>query len=422
MGLDQRTVEESVLAQLDSLDSLSIVRASGITEDSFDVYPHVYRFVHDYVREYGSGVPSSKLLLDTFGIALPEKGDSEFFIDELKKREIDKKTRIVLERGIDLLNNGEGTPNNAIAFLLVELAGLRRQKRLTRSLTDKEASSRLDRYLDRARAAKSGLTIGLKAGLSFLDEDQAGLFRGNLVGIIGNTTVGKSWLLEYISVVSYVESNSRVLFISPEMSIDQIERRWDTLVGRHLGMEFSNMGLMRGLGIDIKKYKTFLERVKTRSDWMTCEASDLGKSFTLSAIEDLTTQFKPTLVAVDGLPLLGSEVNSKASQWERLADIAYGLKNFAKSHDVLVIVTNQATRDAEGKEDPKLKDSGYSYAFVQACDQVIMISSPNDDQESTKLVRLLKVREGKTSKKLIKLIWDVDRGVIEESVSKTARQ
>ena len=415
--MEQRDIERAVISFIDSPDKLAILRSQRVMKESFVIYPQVYTFIEQYAREYiEEGVPSKELLQSKFSLVLPAQQDSAFFIKELKKRELGRQAHTVLEQGIELLV-GNDDPEQAVTHLIRELSKLGRGSKVTRSLTDGKALERLDRYLQRKDAVDQGMTIGLQTGLFFFDEDSIGLAPGNLVGIIGNTSVGKSWLLEYISLAAYIKNEARVLFISPEMTIDEIEVRWDTLAARFHGVEFSNLGLARGRGIDVDAYKAFLEKVQTRKDWITCEANEQGGAFTLAAIEDLASQTNPDVVAIDGLPLLGTEKGYKgAAQWERLADIVSGLKNLAKTRNYVIIITNQATRDAEGRDDPRLKDSGYSYAFVQACDQVVMISVAKDEnrveREDLKLVRLMKRRVGKKTSRPIEIRWDVDRGII----------
>lgn len=409
--MDQQVIEKAVLASLRSAEDLATIHEHQISEESFVALPQVFCFIANYIREFGGKSPSTSLLKSQFGVELEDVEDVPFYIAELKRRELGRNVHRVLERGIDLLGE-EGGAETASAYLLAELARVRHVKRVTRSVTDGDALTRFDKYIERREQVRQGSTIGLRTGLSCFDADQVGLKPGNLLGIVGNTNVGKSWLLMHIATTAYAESGARVLFISPEMTVEEVEARWDTLMGRLCGVELSNIGLARGRGVNEDAYKRFVEAVRERKDWITCEASDLGGSFTLSAIEDLIIQTRPDVVAVDGLPLLVAEGAPRAAQWEQLAATSKGLKNLAKSYRTVMIVTNQATREAEGRESMRLRDTGYSYAFVQNCDQVIMISTPTEEVSNKKLISLMKVRVGKVSPGPVAITWDVDRGII----------
>lgn len=412
--MTQQELEEAVLANMDSLESYVTVKGAKVSSESFTFFPQVFSFIEDYVRESGGKtLPSKELLQKQFSVSLPEARDRDFYVKELLERELGRKTQGVLEIGINLLVE-EQKPSEAVNYLLASLAKLRKQTRITRSVTDQNALERLDHFLEKQEKERQGIKIGLRTGLSFFDEEQLGLTPGNFLGIMGNTNVGKSWLLQYISSVMYVDG-ARVLFISPEMSVEEVEARWDTLVGRLFGVELSNMGIMRGRGVNVAAYREFLEKVKERKDWLTCCASDVGNSFTVGGIEDLALQFKPDVVALDGIPLIGLDGKaSKTEVWQRVSEVSYTLKNMAEAHGFVVMATNQATRETELKEDVHLKDIGYSYAFAQACDRVLAISAPREPerQEHERLVRLIKARVGSKSSQVVHINWDVDKGII----------
>lgn len=411
--LPQPELELEVLASITSLERLAEVRSGGVTTDTFTDYPHIFEFVQDYIREYGKDVPSKALLEQKFGFALPEApADVDYRVRLLVEREVSRKAHLVLEKGIDLLVHQE-KPSDAVNYLLMELSKLRRHKRVTRNTTDKNALSRLDSYLEKAEILAKGGNIGLHTGLEFFDKEQLGLVPGNFLGVFGNTGIGKSWLIQYIACSMYIQG-ARVLFVSPEMSVPEVEARWDTLVGALHGVQLSNMGLMRGTDVNIQRYREFLESVANRADWETCSASDTGMAFTLGGIEDMVMQFKPTVLALDGIPLVGVDNrSSKGEMWQRIADVSYGLKNMSELYGMVVLASNQAVRDGETKEDLALKDSAYGYAFVQACDRVLSISKPRDgNPEKERSIRVVKTRAGKKSETSFRVAWDVDAGII----------
>lgn len=409
--MEQQQVEKRVLASIDSLKSFTALKTSGVHEGTFVQYKEVFQFIEGYVREYGK-VPSRELLYEKFSLELPEPGDTEFYVKEFRKNELKRKTHELMEESIQLLVE-EDKPEEAIKHLSSGLLKIKRNLggRVTCALTDGEALQRLDEYLERKQKADKGLSIGIKTGLSFFDEDLGGLESGALLGIVANTSVGKSWGLLYVGCTAYADGN-RVLFISPEMTIKQIERRWDVVMAYKYGVELSNLGLIRGMGVNIERYRQFLEAVQERQDWMTADSNEIGSAFTPSTIEDLIIDFKPKVVCVDGLPLIMADGDTKAVQWEKVKGISNALKTMAKAHSVLMVVTNQAVRGAEGKEDIGPGDSGYSYAFVQDCDYAVMLARTKDKREDIRLVRPMKVREGRQSLTPIEIHWAVDRGAI----------
>lgn len=408
--MEQQVIEQGVLASITSLNSYTGLKSAGVTFDSFNAYAEVFTFIESYVKEYNKP-PSKELVEGKFSLRLVESPDVEYLVKELKRREFSRRTHDIIAKSIEFLD-GEDNAEEAIATLSREILQLRQSQtgRVTRDMTDGDAMKRLDEYLERKAKADKGLMIGVKTGLSFFDE-LGGLETGTLLGVVANTAVGKSWMLLYLGCMAYCD-NARVLFISPEMTIKQIGRRWDVVLAHQYGVELSNIGLIRGTGINVERYRQFLTAVQERHDWMTVDADEVGSAFTPNTIEDLIVEFKPGVVCIDGLPLIEYEGASKMAQWEKMQKISHALKTMAKAHSVVMMVSNQAVRGAEGKENLSPGDSGYSYSFSQTCDYAVMLARTKDNRENVRLVRPMKMREGQQPSMAIELDWAVDKGAI----------
>jgi replicative DNA helicase len=274
------------------------------------------------------------------------------------------------------------------------------------SYTDKNATVRAEALADRMIKANQELTLGIPTGIPILDSVTGGWLPGQFASIIGRMNEGKSWLLMAFCVEAY-KHGAKILFLSPEMTKDETELRFDTLMSRR----FKNTDLTLGKPtIDVEEYKDFLTELEERSDWITYDSVPGGKSFTVSNIQALVNLHKPDLLAIDGIPLIGDDLVGSES-WQKMLGVCYGLKGIAVNHGVIVLSTSQANRDsAQYKGIPKLENISYGEALAQAADAIV----------SLRLVKPTRVKIGMPKNRGGKIIgefylnFDVDNGIIEQ--------
>lgn len=396
--------EDKLLSSLKDSEDLSQIIMMGVSLETFNTRREVFDFILKYKNKYAS-VPSKATLeasFEDFKVLTDfKKEEVKFYVDELKKLEVKRKARKILDKSADLL---ESDPYGSLDYLMAKLPGLRKTSDYTRSYTDKEAESRYDDYLQRSTMASQGLTIGMKTGLSILDDKLLGWQRGNLVTIVAASGKGKSWLSMYIAAYPYVMDNNRVLFLEPEMTILESELRWDTLVGKLLGHKFSNQGLTVGKGINTKEYKAFLEEVSKNDRWLTL-TSDNKKRFTIQSIEAEVERFSPDIVVLDGFLLL--DIGGK--EWDSMEDAAAGLKNIAQNYNCVFIVTTQASRSAKD-EMPEIHEVFGGEALRHQSDVMIMMA--DTDEPKVRKIIIPKRRTGEAINKPIKISFDMDSGTI----------
>ena len=414
--MNQEQLEQTVISSIKTFDDLNILREGGITENSFVFFPEIFEFIGDYSREYDGKVPSKEIIesqFDPFKI-VETNGDTEWYIKKLSEAELSRAIGNVLEEGVRLLME-EKRPGDALDYIVSGLNENRSGKKMNLSSTDGDAIKRLDQYLQRAKEYREGGLPGIPTGIKFLDDNNVSWLPGQLIGVIASTKKGKSWLSLYLACIAYA-LGKRVIFFSPELSIPEVEARWDTIMSKIMGCEFSNMSLLMGHHIDVNSYKDWLETVSKRSDWLTITSDSFRKPLTIDAVESQVHRFNPDVVVVDGIYLLKSS-NKKADNWEKIMDITYGLKSLATSRNVVVIASNQLQRGAADKENPDLNEVGYSWAFAQTVDKCLIISKPERTvSDNIRVIRLTGVRSG-VDLDPQEVIWDVDIGIIGHSIS-----
>jgi len=408
-------IERKILSSINSLDRLSHLKLSNINQFSFVVYRDIYNFIADYYKNYSS-FPAKALLEASFTnfIKDDEASDSEFeyLISELNKVDVQRKANKILEKGITLLQND---PMAAVDYLVNKLALVKKPVKYAYNYTDKNAMKRLELYEEKMLKRKSGIQIGIKTGISFFDEKYIGWNPGNLIGIVARLGVGKSFMLLYLACIAY-EDGRKVLFISPEMTIEEVEARWDVILAYLRGYKFSNEALLSGGKVNKSEYAEFLETTKERSDWVTYDSYE-GKQFSVSVINSLIQEHQPDLVAIDGLPLLSDDLGAGQS-WENVKNVSYGLKSVAQQNKVVALVTTQATREASKRNDsqlPELHQVAYGDAFAQAANMILTIGEDKKNP-NIRYIKIPKNRNGRIYTKRAKISFDVDIGRIGESL------
>ena len=397
----QQGYEDRFLSALNTVEDLSDATLAGITPDTLVIRREVLQFILNYVSKYQS-FPARDLIELEFsdfkymdGVKAEER---QFLMKELIKSEVRRKLINIMDKSSTMVHKDTyGT----IDFLQAQLSQVKRPVSFSKSYTDRDALSRLVKLRERKEKLKKGGILGIKTGLSFFDEKLLGWQPGNLIAIIARLGIGKSTLGTYLSCFGYSEGY-RVAYLSPEMTTEEEELKWDTTMGALMDYKFSTSGLMRG-ETDEKAYEEFLTKMAERKDWLTMDSAQ-NKAFTLPAIESIIDEFAPDIVVVDGFLLLN--IGDKSPQnMERAAN---ELKSLALSRRVVMIVTSQANRQA-ANEMPEMHQVYGTDALGHAADVVIMMAD-DETKPNKRWVSIAKKRMGAGINKKVLINFDVDLG------------
>jgi archaellum biogenesis ATPase FlaH len=377
----------------------------GISSDSFVSLQEIFNFIQTYNHKYNC-IPSLDLVKSNF--------NEDFFVKDVKDDELkylsDELLRTgVARKAIGLVNKYQDLlltdTYGAIDALSTQLAKIRKPATLAKSLTDKDALKRLTLMKARKEALGKGLAIGIKTGISAFDRNFYGWQYGNFALIVGRPKVGKSWLLQYLGGTAY-QSGKRVLYISPEMNTDEVDLRFDTLMGKMNGYTFLNDQLSIG-NIDLVKYETWLKKLSQRHDWITFDSNN-GLPFTAASISALVDEYSPDVVLVDGIYLING---SGGSDWERVKGVAYDIKSMAQSKKIVALGATQASK-AAGTDVPDPSQAAYSDALIQAADIGIMMAADQENSE-IRYITIPLIRGHQAINKRMIVKFDVNKGVIE---------
>ena len=391
----------------------------GINEEHFILLPDVFQFIKQYVSKYGD-TPTLSLLSENFKqTEWPDNSDvneaSEsavlYDIDQLKKARMKRKLIKAIEEAADYIEEEE--PEQAMETMLTKLHSLKHEQlKGSVSITDGEAERRLSIYSDMVEQMNSAGMIGIPTGINTYDEKIGGWLNGQFVLFIGRLGVGKSWVLMYSAWTAW-KKGYRVLYLSPEMTVEETEFRFDAINARNMEMDIKNSDLALAKLPDARLYKEYLNRLQgqNRRDFITAD-SDLNKRFTISGIQSMIFEYKPDVVCVDGVYLMGDEEGAEQS-WQKMMHLGYGLKNIAMTNKVVVLASTQANREAAAKEfmTPKAHQIAYGDALAQAADKVFGIAQL---EEGFIKIGTVKMRNGMWCPEIM-IEFDVDSGNIKET-------
>ncbi|MFA5340518.1 MAG: replicative DNA helicase [Clostridia bacterium] len=244
----------------------------------------------------------------------------------------------------------------------------------------------------------------IETGFADLDKLILGFQPGDFVLIAARPSVGKSTLAMNMAQNMAIRKGKNVLFLSLEMSNDQLTDRIIASEAR-----VSNTKLQRG--------------ETDQNEWAKVTATagviheskiflDDTSSITVADIRSKCRRFKSSenldIIFIDYLQLIGSAVKKENRQQE-VTEISRQLKILAKDMKLPVVALSQLSRASEQRSDhvPQLSDLRESGAIEQDADIVMFLYRPSqfDKAASTHLVDLVvaKNRNGEIGK--VKLVW-----------------
>jgi replicative DNA helicase len=283
----------------------------------------------------------------------------------------------------------------------------------------------LHRALDRAEARHIGEMgeDGLSTGLNKLDETLGGLRKSELIVLAARPSMGKSALALNIAEHVSIKEEKPVLFISLEMSADELADRMLTSAARcnayrvrHGQASDEEMTTLRRTSAKIISAPLYVDDNPKR---MVMDIAAAGRRVRRKA-GDLA------LIVIDYLQLIEPD-NMKVPRQEQVASITRRLKLLAKEMQCPVLCLAQLNRQAEAGTDhrPKLSHLRESGAIEQDADVVIFVhreeffSPDNDKVKGQADLIVAKQRSGPIGD--VKVAWMKDWTRFENLATDTAK-
>ena len=408
-------IERLLLLSIKTPDDIAILKTKyGITVNNFPFLSNEAKFVYKFIEDFERTPGKDELLLEFPNLPYTEGSDNLDYVASEFNREVIRREAVVAAHAY-LKPEGmmEKDSRWAISRFIKQLETIRDKyvyvDSTHRKALDAEGGLfRLERYQEILSGERVVDTYGL--GIEPID-DMVKCLPGNLIGIFADTGIGKSWLALKIASEFFVK-NERVVVVSPELSIEELEYRSDVILGRRLGYNLSYTTLLLGRR-DIQMaqdYEKFLVELGMRSNWINYDSSD--DDITVESLEGIIVSEKPKLLIIDGIYLMSDD---GYSTWERVKNICNGLKILATKYKVVIIMINQAQRDAADTGRAARKgEAADGYYFTRASDILISLGQIRD----TDIIRELKVLKLRSAQDIssqsFQITFDADKGNVGE--------
>lgn len=403
-------VELYVLSAMTSPDAVLKAAAAGIGDMSWQIEAHARAWDYLYQRARLGEAASRNDVYGAVGVELrPDITDSETFLEELVRRTVHREATARIIARIEELNGPN--PQKTVELLIGDLADIAKNSSSHTSYVDTDAMLRVDRMEARAAIKEAGGTIGIRSGLPALDREGLNWRPGEAVAIQGPLNVGKSTLLLWFCAYAYYHDRAKVLFLTPESTIEEVEDRLDPMLGRFMGYDLSNQRIRNGLE-DLEVFRDYASKLaeESRSGFIIRDSGDSG-TFSVADILQQAREHRPDILAIDGVHL----ISGAGKTWENMKQAAEALKGLAQHMGLVIIGGTQVTRDAVVADGdvPDLGQSAYGMAFLEAANKVISLAEKRGDPMQ-RIWKLIKNRGGPKLLSKQFLRFDVDRGDIGE--------
>lgn len=280
-------------------------------------------------------------------------------------------------------------------------------------------SSDVKPYLQRMKNLQitraAGETPGIPTGIKTLDGHWGGLVNGRTYLVLGRPGDAKSFTQAKWFVSGFLDGRIMAMF-SPEMNEDEHRARVATLISadprvqEELGLKkaFRNRALLDGTGYNYKTLKRLWEWIEEQPGSMVLftRKHRMGK-MTPSFIESKISDIGIEAVFVDPIyKLRPSERMQRMSGPEKISQITDELCDISESHDIPLIMSNQAHRQMGNRGDAPTKDNSFnSDAPVQEADCVLGVKHITDERKL--ILRCTKNRWGEEFRVDIKFVPNI---------------
>jgi replicative DNA helicase len=220
-----------------------------------------------------------------------------------------------------------------------------------------------------ANAEKGGQLVGKETGWKFLDKYLGGYNDGDLIVMAGRPGMGKTAIALTLTK-EFAQRGGKALFISLEMSSEQLAKRYVSLIGHLENWKMRNGVLTKK---EIEKIIHVANHQEIEFFIDDDRVGDLEKIKSKARLHKARKGLD--LLVIDYLQLMKG---TKQSREQEVAEISRGLKLLAKELKCTIIVLAQLSRKPEDRADkrPLLSDLRESGAIEQDADVVMFPFRP----------------------------------------------
>lgn len=239
----QAAVEAGLIGAIASPEQLLEIWQAGIRQQDFVVWGDLFAWISNYQQQYQI-LPTHDQIRASYTDWQPPEGDFRYWLQQLQHYVKIRQIQQIWRDNLELL---EEDPDKAGAAMLDRLETIHISTNGHMAATDIGADLRYTRYLKRTEMRKKGYQLwGIPTGLKPIDGSHQGWMPGELIGIYARPSVGKTWFINKLGAIAWMQTKNRILLISPEMPESQMALRIDVLIAAELGIPLSHKAIVAG--------------------------------------------------------------------------------------------------------------------------------------------------------------------------------
>ncbi len=377
----------------------------GVKEGLFHERRPLFMFIRDFHREYGE-LPGKEVIKKNYPNWKPVEDENglEYHLDQLFQQNSLLTQNEYMEEWLEAKRKGKSPAelaaiiNRLNSILMTELAGIT-------DINLKDVEKEKEDYQEK----KNRLTVGLPLGYGPLDVENGGALKEQLITIMGPPGNMKTWAAVYSAHTVWVDENVPVLFVSKEMSDEEIRDRVSFFDSKFPFGSFSRGQLTSKLE---KEYYANLDKRGRRQDFViTADDGDFDTGGGVSLVAAKIDHYRPAICFIDGAYLLTDDRGGNG--WEATRNVFRDLKRLARRKQIPIVVTTQPQRLKEKDGSPlrrrmTTEDVGSAYTISQDSDVLLGIRRIEED-----LVEMYTIKNRKGKNNLSwQMRFDLEGGIV----------
>lgn len=375
-----------VLSKVIASKDYSLIENNLLDETYFQGYENEYNFIKDHYSEFHK-VPDEVSFLDRFpdfDIVEVEESD-RYLLDTIREQHLYMKFTEVLPKAAELLKRDSNEARHYLESVLKD------DLSPVYSINDVEIIESSVKRLENSIYTQQNVQSNyIPTGFDEIDADSVGLQRGDeFVVIVARINNCKSWVLEKICTHA-VEQGYNVGYFSPEMSVEQVGYRFDTLHGH-----IPNSAVLFGKfdeNFSSEDYENYLKDLKSlRGKLYVTKPKDFNRKLTVTKLKNWIQMRKLDLIAIDGITYLSDERYRKGdNKTTSLTNISEDLMDLSSELKIPVLVVVQANRggivDKNSLDTPELENIKDSDGIAANASKVYSVRQMKDNMGNTVLI------------------------------------
>ncbi len=351
----------------------------------------------DWIRKYWnkySDIPNIEFIKERIEIIDISKHNFDFVLDSLRKRLVKNNFVKLMDRFGEYIKN-DFDLEELNKKIYKELFIVTKNEKKSYIDVNEISQKRVEKYFEDIKNNTNNK--GILTKIEFLDNLTYGIKPEDLVVVLSDMGVGKTWFLLYLALKAWEEGNS-VLFFSLEMSQSKILTRLESLIC-NIAPTLILKGLMNKE--ELTKYSDVLIKLKENPNKFIIIENVDGCSEILSSCEFHKEMNNVKIIFIDQLTHI-SRNTSGTVDWQVYTKTIQDLKQLvAKKTKLPVVVASQLNveyiKQYKKNNDyiPSKEHTAFSYAIMREADLVLALFKNKKMKEEHVLgTEILKYRDG----------------------------